>query len=539
MGSEKIEAVMELLEVGDLLEAAEPSKKIRQSLQKALNKAGYSKNFQKYADDGVIGLLTMTDICDFCEDHPAELKNLGPSFTKQLINAGFGDELATIVQTDSDLQCRLRDEVDDILDGRSLEELSKPELEVVQAKWSMLGLYDKKVDGIIGEGSRAAYAAHMACADGEAPAGPAPVEEQTVPTAAASDSTQQEIPATDQPVVGPDSSLYKNFNEQVMNPAPPAPAEATNGYGVPLSLIEQAWENVENGTKTERPSAQLVSNTSQKRLLVIDLGHGGLNKTGYKKLAKGLDIDLSSGDTGADRGAVSPHNGLRETDPGDAVGAELARLIHEKYGDEYDVVFTRNPGEVFNEHYNWKKSITARGRFGNEVGAGYQHVRYLSFHSNSIDNKSSHGAIAFAASKSNGDGVVDTGRPAVDKQSVVFRDFIAQKFSLSPGERTGKSTFDAGMLTSFDCAAGNTSNQVACLIELGFLSNAKDSQSLKEIVDNPNPAAESLMEAIIAYDRSVGLTPAIQPQPEVRIARAETTEPTKPAGTRVTYGAPF
>lgn len=134
-------------------------------LQNALNSEGYTKNFSQFGADGGLGTQTRLDIVDYLRDNPEKIAGLSQSMKKDLINSGFGDELAEIVK-DAGLQDSLRTQVDKILEGKNgLWELSKSELEMVQANWSLLGTYPShlKVDGLIGRGSKAAYDDYCGC----------------------------------------------------------------------------------------------------------------------------------------------------------------------------------------------------------------------------------------------------------------------------------------------------------------------------------------------------------------------------------------
>lgn len=483
-------------------------------LQTALANAGYTENYNRHTiprggePDGIMGPDTLEDICAFCEYNPIALTTMGQGLKEKLLkHSDFRQRLMSAVAQDPVVAYVLRQDMDEKVGDGHVQDLSSQDLKVFQANAALLGTYHKKIDGDYGPGTQAAFEEHLTKIQDEAtPALPTRSLQDGEPLKSL-ENRDVTLPSIK---FNPPEPVRDNFNEAAVPQAsaePPQPTPTldedvstdsnipTNGYGVPIQLIDNAWARVE-GRESE-PFIQAAS-YQNKTLLVIDLGHGA----------------------GRDKGAgTQDFNEVSVVDP---LGEELARQVKEQYSDAYDVVFTREPGETFRDGYTPRTSLEARGNFANAFPQ-YDQVRLISLHANaSATSSSAHGTEVFAASTGNGNGHVDQGGCVMDPQSYAFAEAIARNFHLNPDEYATVRTADATVIESFDRGdnrgAGNGSSHVACLLEVGYLIG--DREELMSLRENPAPYAQQILSGLMDYEQSIAPSPS-----DIRLTTADSSEP--------------
>lgn len=421
-------------------------------LQKNMNAEGFSSNFSLFGADGILGSKSFEDIADFCASYPEALLSLSSDITKEMFSKGHSNRLMSAVNENPSIRAQLLAECNDILGGRHVDQLSADELKDVQSRWKLTGFYSKDIDGITGPGTRAAMEMHQQFYQD---AGIAIIKER---------------PATQNgaPILGRDFS-HVAFNKD------------ENGFGVSNAAIKAAWDGVKG-----QPTQPLESTSNSSRpIIVLDLGHGTAES------ANGL----------SDQGAVSPHTGMSEVDVVDPVGDALAKELR---AAGYDVAFTRKPGETTQFTYSTKlggyNSREARGEFAAKLEEiTGQEAIFISLHANSFKDPSVGGSETYAGSVSRKNGRMDFGLAALNQDSMSLAHTIADNFSLAPNGTTRTKTAEFGALRTFD--GGRSSGTAGTLIELGYLSNAQDSQALKNMAESPGSAAKQIANGIIAFDR--------------------------------------
>lgn len=260
-------------------------------------------------------------------------------------------------------------------------------------------------------------------------------------------------------------------------------------------MIEKAWHAIETGEPVVTPVA-----LSSRPLIVLDLGHGA----------------------GEDEGAVSKHNKHSEVDVVDPVGRRMGEMLK---GLGYDVVYTRNPGEAFRYGYSDSvgpeglSSLEARAEFAHVYAdmTGHEKVYFISLHADA-SSPSVRGATMLAGSLGNRNGRVDFGRAAIDPASKTLSHHLADHYQI--GDKSKVTTADASMLEHFE-KRDLSSDRVATLVELGYLSNKEDAAKLAEMAENPDKAAAALVKGLVSFDQSQQ-----PPAPTPDVTRVASLEPT-------------
>lgn len=216
-------------------------------------------------------------------------------------------------------------------------------------------------------------------------------------------------------------------------------------------------------------------------------------------------IVIDAGHGGRDAGAVA--NGVREKDITLAVSLEVGRLIREKLG--VNVVYTRTDDRFI--------ELRERGRIANEAGGKL----FVSIHANAASNRSAHGTETFIL----GPARTEAARRVMEKENQVIMlesnpehyqrmneealirqtlaqaafirkseqlaDVIEQQFANELG-RTSRGVKQAGFYVLWNAS------MPAVLVELGFLTNARESRFLASR-EGQQYLSRAIFEAVSAY----------------------------------------
>jgi N-acetylmuramoyl-L-alanine amidase len=392
--------------------------------------------------DGDKGPNTRNDLLHFFDGHPTALLEIGNDLTQYLYDHDRGGELEYIVDNNVELQDQLRGEIDCILDGRHIDELTDPEeIKAVQKNWKMLGLYEGRIDGIVGKLSRTAFKNHT-------PAG-------CQPKPSIAENTPSPTPLPPAP-----REIKQEYNTHACR-------TGKNGdFGIPLHHIKAAQDAAMNGKVYKD-----FTPPPGKKVVVIDLGH---NSKYYNKKHKCMMTD---------KGAHSKYTDQSETDFADPVAINLAEKYHQQ---GYVVAFTRNPYETIDMHYETSLNYRAR------VAAGLGADVFISVHANGVDdNTASYGAVY----------CYDGRATANDKN---FANRVAQNMDIhNKGTPATVVERNFGVLRKF--RELGKSDACCLLIEPGFLTNKKDAEALKRISENPDRFNDGIVNATNDYVASLEL----------------------------------
>lgn len=244
---------------------------------------------------------------------------------------------------------------------------------------------------------------------------------------------------------------------------------------------------------------------ARRPLIVIDPGHG---------------VDRGRV---RDHGASSPHAALTELDVIDPVAERLGAKLS---AAGYDVAFTRAPYQYMKDTSSYKingntlSDRQVRPHIAHSLAdaENYRNVYFISLHANIYpQNDKINGALVLAGAESNGNGVVDFGGPALNRDSYDFARTLAQNLTIH-GSPAVYTTSDATVINRFDKrgngAPGRAGIRAGALVELGYLTNKGDVARLKEMAQNPEAVAAQLMEGILRYHESALRYANSSPMPE-------------------------
>lgn len=284
------------------------------------------------------------------------------------------------------------------------------------------------------------------------------------------------------------------------------------GYarGDDYGIIDKIWQSVDTG----KPDLSLKQAVNSKGLIVIDLGHG-VEK--YKKdKDRNFVIDKETGEreTIVDAGRSSADGSLYEMGVSDPVGVELAR---QATAAGYDVIFTRDPGELFrynSSHYLGSDRnidhVTARAIFGHVApdALGYSNSFFISLHANA-GHHTAKGPETFAGAKDNNNGKVDIGHNPASEHSASFASSLLWELNSETSFRRTMHSSDADMIAHYEelteRLGKDSRHYVGALVELGFLTNDDDLGRLKKMRDDPEDTARRILDGTEVYHYGEGV----------------------------------
>lgn len=454
------------------------------------NNLAYTRDKKDIDDgtDGKFGPRSRRDLCDCLKANPEALTSMSQSLKKELINNGMAGELAQIVKDNPTLRATLKQEVDDILEGRPLKDLTATELEKVQANWSMMGLYPPhlEVDGIPGPGTRKAHDLQIGrSAQSES------MHKHTNVSSTATDSTNTVTTST-----YTTGELSNKFNYCVDDTF--SNLKRNGDFGVPLEAIEAVWDAIKTGKKLEPISHEGTGKT----LYVFDPGHGAKSSHESHHHDKGAAAD-----------------GLTEMDIVDPFMLDAARKVYACGGD---VAFTRNPFEYFDDAFTYKNSLGARALFANMLAEylGYEHVVLVSGHANASANIHDTGTQVYTAQYGKQNGKVDFGTPdeAINPRSRKLAGCVAGNVNIT-GKPTTEHSFDATVVRNFETYKStdehcSVKTRQGFLLEVGYVTGA-DKEVLRQASQNPDTLGTQVANGLMEYSYDYGLlTPPFSPSSE-------------------------
>ena len=182
-----------------------------------------------------------------------------------------------------------------------------------------------------------------------------------------------------------------------------------------------------------------------------------------------IKIYIDQGHNPVNPNAGAEGNGLREQNIVYRIGIELAELL--RANGNFDVRLSR-PTETTQLGSSNASSLAARVNDANAWGADY----FISLHTNASDIKSATGSEAFAFAR---------GTPAF----VLGEDILA-------GLAAETGLQNRGMFTRPSLYVLKRTQMPAVLVELGFISNARDARLMSE---EPQLFARGVYDGILAF----------------------------------------
>ncbi len=280
--------------------------------------------------------------------------------------------------------------------------------------------------------------------------------------------------------------------------------------GDDYGIIDKIWQSVDTG-KLDLSLKQAVNS---KGLIVIDLGHGVEKYKEDKDRNFIIDKETGERETIVDAGRASADGSLYETGVSDPVGVKLAR---QATAAGYDVIFTRNPGEIFrynSSHYLGPDRnidhVTARAVFGHVApdALGYSNSFFISLHANA-GHHTAKGPETFAGAKDNNNGKVDIGHNPASEHSASFASSLLGELNSETSFQRTMHSSDADMITHYEelteRLGKDPRHYVGALVELGFLTNDEDLERLKKMRDDPEDTARRILDGTEVYHYGEGV----------------------------------